>query len=455
MRSLNARLLLAATITLAAFLGLTGFTLDQAFQRSAVSAVQDRLQAQVYMLLSAAQFEAPEKRVMPASLPDPRLSTPSSGLYAQMTRDDGVVVWRSLSMLGLSIPVEKPQRMGITEFNEVTASDGTPLYAVSFTVRYDGKKRNDARIYTVQVAENRQAHDNQVKAFRRHMSAWLAAAAIVLLLVQAMILHWGLRPLRRVAEEVREVESGHKEAVGGSYPTELQRLVINLNALIRNSTANLERYRRALGDLAHSFKTPLAVLRSAADGGVQVEELRTTVREQVSRLDSTVAYQLHRAAASGRSALATPIAVEPPIRKIVQSLTKVYAQRDLKYETRVDSGARFFGDEGDLLEIVGNLAENASKWAAGRVRITARVAGRDGRNRPPLELVIEDDGPGIPPDKWQTIFERGYRADTAVPGHGIGLAIVRDLVIEVYRGELDVGQSADLGGARVSAKLTF
>lgn len=454
-RSLNARLLLAATMTLAAFLGLTGFTLDEAFQRSALSAVQDRLQAQVYMLLSAAQFEAPEKRVMPSSLPDPRLSTPSSGLYAQMTRDDGAVVWRSLSMLGLSIPVDKPMRMGITEFTEVVASDGTPLYAVSFTVRYDGKKRNDERIYTVQVAENRQGFDNQVKAFRRHMSAWLAAAAIVLLLVQALILHWGLRPLRRVAEEVREIEAGSKEAVGGSYPSELQRLVTNLNALIRNSTANLERYRRALGDLAHSFKTPLAVLRSAADGGVAVEELRSTVREQVSRLDSTVAYQLHRAAASGRSALATPIPVEPSVRKVVQSLSKVYAQRNLKYDVRIDPGAKFFGDEGDLLEIVGNLAENASKWAGSMVRVTARVEGRDGKSRPPLALVIEDDGPGIPPDKWQTIFERGYRADTAVPGHGIGLAIVRDLVIEVYRGKLSAGKSEELGGARVAATLTF
>ncbi|MFO1435019.1 MAG: ATP-binding protein [Gammaproteobacteria bacterium] len=455
MRSLNARLLLAATITLAAFLGLTGFALDEAFQRSASSAVQERLQAQVYMLLSAAQFEAPEKRVLPATLPDPRLSTPSSGFYAQMIRDDGAVVWRSLSMLGLSIPATTPAHMGVTEFGEAAASDGTRLFTVSFTVRWEGKKRNEPRIYTVQVAETRQGYDNQVQAFRRSLSAWLAAAALVLLLVQAMILHWGLRPLRRVAEEVREVESGRKEAIGGSYPTELQRLVTNLNALIRNSTANLERYRRALGDLAHSFKTPLAVMRSAADGGAKVEDLRATVREQVGRLDSTVAYQLQRAAASGRSALATPIAVEPQIRKIVQSLSKVYAGRNLVFEVNVDDGARFFGDEGDLLEIVGNLSENASKWAHRKVRISANIVRRSDKSRPPLDIIIEDDGPGIPPDKLQTIFERGYRADTAVPGHGIGLAIVRDLVKEVYHGELSAGRSEALGGARVHARVTF
>jgi len=455
MRSLNARLLLAATLTLAAFLGLTGFTLDQAFQRSALSATRDRLQGQVYMLLSAAQFEAPEKRMMPTSLPDPRLSTPSSGLYAQLTREDGTTVWRSLSMLGLTIPVDRPTRMGVPIFGTAKASDGTPLFTLVFSVRWEGKRRNDERVYTVQVAESRQEYDNQVQAFRRNLGIWLAASAIVLLAVQALILHWGLRPLRRVAEEVREVESGRKESLIGDYPTELQRLVVNLNALIRNSKANLERYRRALGDLAHSFKTPLAVMRSAADTGGRVEELRETVREQVSRLDNAVQYQLQRAAASGRSALATPIAVEPVVNKVVQSLAKVYADRRLQFEVAVERGAEFFGDEGDLLEIVGNLAENASKWAKQRVRIRASVGAGTDRSRRPLELSIEDDGPGIPPDECKTIFERGYRADTAVPGHGIGLAIVRDLVYEVYHGELKVGRSDDLGGARVVARVTF
>jgi two-component system sensor histidine kinase PhoQ len=455
MRSLNARLLLAATLVLAAFLGLTGFTLDQAFQRTALSATQDRLQGQVYMLLSAAQFEAPEKRMMPTSLPDPRLSTPSSGLYAQLTRDDGTTVWRSLSMLGLTIAVERPTRMGVPIFGTATASDGTPLFTLTFSVRWEGKRRNDERVYTVQVAESRQEYDNQVQAFRRSLSTWLAVSALVLLAVQALILHWGLRPLRRVAEEVGEVESGRKESLSGDYPTELQRLVINLNALIRNSKANLERYRRALGDLAHSFKTPLAVMRSAADTGGRVEDLRETVREQVSRLDNTVQYQLQRAAASGRSALATPIAVEPVVNKVVQSLAKVYAGRKLQFDVTVERGAEFFGDEGDLLEIVGNLAENASKWAARRVRIRAGAGAGAKTSRRPLELIIEDDGPGIPADQCKTIFERGYRADTAVPGHGIGLAIVRDLVYEVYHGKLTVGRSEDLGGARVVARVTF
>jgi len=415
--------------------------------------VQDRLQGQVYMLLSAAQFEASEKRMMPATLPDPRLSTPSSGLYAQLVREDGTLVWRSLSMLGLSIPVNPPMRLGVPSFRSGTASDETPLFTLTFSVRWEGKSAGE-RIYTVQVAESKQSYMHQVMTFRRSLWGWLAAAAIVLLLVQAIILHWGLRPIRKVAEEVNEVESGRQEALSGDYPTELQRLVTNLNALIRNSKAHLERYRRALGDLAHSFKTPLAVMRSAAEGGARLEDLRDTVRDQVNRLDHTVAYQLQRAAASGRSALAMPIVVEPIVKKIVQSLTKVYADRKLAFDTAVSKGLEFYGDEGDLLEILGNLADNACKWANSRVRVRATRTAVGAPSRGGLELAVEDDGPGIPPQQWAAIFDRGFRGNPTVEGHGIGLAIVKELVEEVYHGELSVAQS-DLGGALVRARVTF
>ncbi|MGQ0656914.1 MAG: ATP-binding protein [Chromatiales bacterium] len=453
MRSLNARLLMAATLTLAAFLGLTGFALDQAFQKSALTAVQDRLQGQVYTLLSAAKFEASDQRTMPTTLPDPRLSTPGSGLYAQLVREDGTLLWRSLSMLGLSMPVSRPGRMGVPSFGTATASDGTPLFTLAFSVAWEDR-RGDEQAYIVQVAESKQGYLQQVSSFRRSLWGWFAAAGIVLLAVQALILRWGLRPLRMVAEEVKEVESGRKGALVGGYPAELQRLVTNLNALIRNSEAHLERYRRALGDLAHSFKTPLAVMRGAAESGAKLEELRETVREQVNRLDHTVAYQLQRAAASGRSALATPIAVEPIVAKVLQSLTKVYADRKLTLDRNVSKGLDFYGDEGDLMEILGNLADNACKWANRRVRVRAKKVDGAKPSRGGIELAVDDDGPGIPAEQWDAIFRRGFRGDAAVEGHGIGLAIVKELVEEVYRGDLTVARS-DLGGASVRARVSF
>jgi two-component system sensor histidine kinase PhoQ len=456
MRSLNARLLIAASIVLVAFLGLTGFALDQAFRRSALTAVQDRLQAQVYMLLSAASFRAAEARMMPKTLPDPRLSTPSSGLYAQVARHEGKsnrLIWRSASLLGLTLPVSPAGTPGVPQFDRVRASDRTPLFMLSFTVRYELRKGNP-RLYTVEVAETTQGYNDQVRIFRQSLWGWLAAAAAGLLAMQALILRWGLTPLRRVAAEVIEVESGRQPEISGDYPRELQGLVINLNALIRNSKAHLERYRRALGDLAHSFKTPLAVLRGAAEGDSGLAGLRTTVSEQVDRLDRTVAYQLHRAAASGRSAMATPIAVEPVVVKIVQSLNKVYGDRRLKLAADVSHGVEFYGDEGDLMEIIGNLADNACKWARTQVVIRARTGPAEAGGRPGLIIEVEDDGPGIPREQSEAIFKRGYRVDTAVEGHGIGLAIVKELVEQVFNGELRLADAA-LGGTRVIARMKF
>jgi two-component system sensor histidine kinase PhoQ len=453
MRSLNARLLAAATIIVAGFLSLTGLALDQAFRESALTAMRDRLQAQVYMLLSAASFDKPDKRVMPATLPDPRLSTPGSGLYAQVSRDDGTPVWRSSSMLGITLPPVQASQPGVPMFYTAEAADGTPLFELILKVRWEAGK-GAPHNYIVQVAETAASYENQLKSFRRSLRGWLAAAAAVLLAMQVLILRWGLRPLRQVAEELTRVESGQQPEIRGDYPAELGGLVTNLNALIRSSAAHLERYRRSLGDLAHSFKTPLAVLRGSAEGERAPEELRQTVKEQVWRLDRTVAYQLQRAAASGRRALAAPLPVTPALNKVLQSLAKVYADRRLQMETRMDRPVEFFGDEGDLLEIIGNLTDNACKWARQRVRITVRAAGDESSTRPGIVIEVEDDGPGIPPQEWQRIFERGYRADTAVEGHGIGLAIVRDLVDEVYHGHLEVTGSS-LGGACVRAHLRF
>lgn len=453
MRSLNARLLAAATIIVAGFLSLTGLALDQAFRESALTAMRDRLQAQVYMLLSAASFDKPDRRVMPATLPDPRLSTPGSGFYAQLSRDDGTAVWRSSSMLGIALPPAPISQPGVPLFYTLAAADGAPLFGLAFKVRWEEGK-SAPRNYVVQVAETAASYENQLKSFRRSLRGWLAAAAVVLLAMQALILRWGLRPLRQVAEEVTRVENGRQPEIRGDYPTELGGLVTNLNALIHSSAAHLERYRRSLGDLAHSFKTPLAILRSTAEGQGAPEELRQTVKEQVRRLDHTVAYQLQRAAASGRRALAAPLPVAPVLNKVLQSLAKVYADRRLQMESRMDRPVEFFGDESDLLEIIGNLADNACKWARQRVRITIQATGGESSTRPGLIIAVEDDGPGIPPQEWQRIFERGYRADTAVDGYGIGLAIVRDLVDEVYHGRLEVTGSR-LGGACVRAHLRF
>ena len=452
MRSLRSRLLIGASIVLAAFLGLTGLSLDRAFRDSALAAVQDRLRAQVYMLLGAANPDAFNRLTLPQALPEARFSTPDSGLYADLMDSQGALVWHSPSSLGLALPFFPAVRNpGDTQFAPLDASDGTPLFVLAFTVSWE-ITRNQYQLYTFRVAEARQDFDDQVWSFRRGLWGWLLASTGVLLAAQGLILRWSLQPLRQVAAEVKEIETGRRDELSGGYPEELQPLTMNLNALLRQGRTHLERYRNALGDLAHSLKTPLAVARGALENDADPGELRRTLSEQMERMNHTVDYQLQRAAAAGRIALSAPLPVAPVARKILDSLAKVYANRAPHLRAEIAATTVFYGDEGDLLEILGNLADNACKWCHRQVVVRAHPADHDGR----MELVVEveDDGPGIPADQAPLLLNRGQRADPTVAGQGIGLAVVRDLVEEVYYGRLEIGQGA-LGGARVRARLRF
>jgi two-component system sensor histidine kinase PhoQ len=189
-----------------------------------------------------------------------------------------------------------------------------------------------------------------------------------------------------------------------------------------------------MGDLAHSLKTPLAVLRS-------LPERPALLDEQIERMDHIVQYQLQRAATAGRSALAAPLPVQASVTRLANTLQKVYADRAIVLEQRISTKACFRGDEGDLLELLGNLLDNACKWSRHTVRITAQM--QDGR----LALLVEDDGPGIAADQVEQVLQRGGRLDEATPGHGIGMAMVRDIVT-AYQGELSIERSA-LGGAAI------
>ena len=217
----------------------------------------------------------------------------------------------------------------------------------------------------------------------------------------------------------------------------------NINSLIRHAQARQQRYRDGLSDLAHSLKTPLAILQGLADRvGYDGAESQHTLSEQVARMNQIVSHQLQRAAASGHAAWVRSLAVKPAVERIARSLHKVYVEKAIMWELRIPDNMGFQGDEGDLMEVLGNLMDNAWKYGRSRVRISG-ISSAQG-----MELHIEDDGGGIPADQADEVLKRGHRMDQQQPGQGIGLTVAYE-IIRAYGGELKFGQS-DLGGTDVT-----
>jgi two-component system sensor histidine kinase PhoQ len=236
------------------------------------------------------------------------------------------------------------------------------------------------------------------------------------------------------------------------YPRELSPLADSINAFIESERENLERQRNILADLAHSLKTPLAVLRTRLDADTNDDDLRQDLDEQLKRMNDIVGYQLSRAASASHKLFAAPLPIEGDAEDIVRGLEKVYAAKGVLCEFEIAPEARFYGERGDLQELLGNLLENAFKWARSRVLLTVRVGDTGTNRRPGLVTMVEDDGPGIPQDRIALVLQRGVRGDERVQGHGIGLAIVQDIV-RSYRGELEVSESEELGGAKFKVTL--
>ena len=447
MLSLNARLTLSASLVLVAFLGLTGLVLERAFRQAGLAAARDRLQGQVYTLLAAAEVEGGRGLVMPLALPDARLSSPDSGLYARVVDDTGNVLWQSPSLLDIRIPFSASAADGVAEFAPITAADGRDLYAMSFSVQWELGAGGERRL-AFQVAESRDILGAQLRHFRRSLWGWLVAAALALILVQGLVLRFGLAPLRRVAAELADIESGTGQYLSSDYPRELRTLTERINGFIASGRDRLDRSRNALAELAHSLKTPLAVLRSLVEGDPGREEVRDTLADQTTRMHRTIDYQLQRAATSGPAPLAPPVDIGRLAHRLRDSMLKVYGRKSLQVDIEVADGAAFRGDEGDLMELLGNLLDNGCKWARQRVRVRVGTKG----NGEGLTLEVHDDGPGIPANQADEVLARGVRADVSTPGHGIGLAVVRDIVVEAYAGEVRITAS-DLGGALVTVHL--
>jgi two-component system sensor histidine kinase PhoQ len=438
-KSLSVRLLLSAGLVLAAFFALASVVLEQGFRESAEQALKEKLQVHVYSLLSAAELKNSGDLNMPSSLPEPRFATPGSGLYGFIHSTKKNPVWRSPSAIGLNVTPPPELKAGNSAF--LMAEHGR--YALHYAVIWKNVVGVE-REYIFTVTEDAQFVSSQVEQFRKTLRVWLLALGVGLILIQSILLRWGIKPLRVIVRDLEAIEKGRKTHLDGDYATELEGLAGNLNAFINSERAHLERYRNALADLAHSLKTPLSIMRGCADS---FSVNKDTVKEQISRMDEIVEYQLQRAAAKGGHKTAGAVDLSVIIKKISASLGKVYIDKNITFDMDVTEQSQVYCDEGDLYEIAGNLMDNACKWCRGTVKVNVSVNQRKGRQNFAVLLEIEDDGPGIPAEKLADILKRGVRADENIHGHGIGMAVVYELT-GLLGGLLEGKKSEALGGMK-------
>jgi two-component system sensor histidine kinase PhoQ len=441
--SLRARLLFLVVGALAVSLSLVGLALDAAYTRSAEADLGSQMETWVYLVLGATEVTGVDEIQVQDDLGDPRLSQPTSGIYVHVHGDQAH--WNSPSSLGLELPELAQARPGEVRFTPSQAVDGYSVF--QYGVAWELPDRS-VLPFTVSVRVEGDKLGKQVRSFRRGLWRSLGGAGLILALALSVFFALGLRPLRRIAVDVAAIESGERETLAGPYPKELEPLTGNLDRLLRTEKANQARYRSALDSLAHSLKTPLAVLRAGLVKGAGPET--RGMEQAVDEMHHLITSRLQRAAASTRRTMAAPVVVLEQAQRLLASLQKVHSQDLKNVEVNIPDELVFYGEKRDLLELMGNLLDNAFKYGDGSVRLEAGELGA-GAGRPGLWISVENDGRPIPEDRKESLLQRGVRGDERVEGHGLGLTIVMELVT-AYGGTVSIGRS-DLGGAQILVEL--
>lgn len=430
--SLRRRLLVSSCVVLLLSLGLTGVALDRAFERSLVSGQAERLFLRVLNLLGESELQG-DGLWLPQYLAEERYNSPESGLVALVLDSDRRVVWQSLSSRWFDQLDWVRNQSPIPPGQEQYGSHNGYVYE-RYAVVWDDRR------FEYWVLEDAAPLNQPLLTFRRQLWGGLAGVTITLLVALWLVARWGLRPLRTVARNLQQIRSGDKARLEGVYPDELRPLTDNLNRLLEAEQGQRERYRQAMADLAHSLKTPLAVMRTLSPG----EEAE--LNDQINRMDQIIRYQLQRAVTDARSGpvLGQRSSLDQALERLGRALGKAFYHEDKVLDLPEGGGPWYVAlDTNDLLEVLGNLLENGFKY--GRSVISVSVASDETASD--LWVVnIDDDGPGISPEKRDRVLARGQRLDSLQPGQGIGLSMVKDILAS-YGARLLI-EDSPLGGAR-------
>lgn len=439
--SIQSRLLVTASVVLLVFLGVTGWVLDQTFSRSVIKGAQQQLQLIVYALMGSAS-EKNRQLQFSDNLAEPRLAQPDSGLYAFVSDGQGEVLWRSRSAFLTEVASDggaSSVSSGFV-FSELQQQSQPPRFSLSHAVTWEGLA-NERVIFT--AVADQASYRRAIEDFRQSLGIGLGSVALVFILVQALALRWGLTPLLRMQREVAELERGKRERLSDGYPIELKNLAVNLQRFVTHEQSQRRRYSQALDNLAHSLKTPLSVISNAL---TESQPSAPLLQEQVQRMQDVVANQLNRATLAAPLALGSRIPAQATLERLVAALRIAYPQTEIA--TRLQAAGYLRGDSSDLLEIFGNVLENACKFSRSWVGVSAETITLE---RVMVRVIIEDDGPGIAVDQRAAVLKRGQRADSQTPGQGIGLSVAAELVA-LYQGKLVI-DDREAGGARICITL--
>jgi signal transduction histidine kinase len=450
--SLAGRLFFSAVALSVIVLLTAGIILSAINRRTVEAAFDERLKLYLKVLVADVAALSDGGNVEPGNLGEPQFQIPLSGWYWQIIRVDresaaSSILRTSRSLFSSRLPalVEPglPSARGDFRDGYLTGPEGWRIRIVEQEIDLGEQNR-----FVISVAGNAEEIAEESRRFEFTLVIILTLLASALAFSAFLQVRYGLTPLRRLSQSLAEVRGGEKDHVEGDFPEEVAPLAQELNQVLDVNREIVARARGQVGNLAHALKTPLSVLLNEA--GSDPGPLAEKVREQSAVMRDQVQYYLDRARAAARAATIGNITdIEPVIAAFIRAFEKIYRDRNLTFETEIEPGLRFRGEKQDLEEMIGNLADNAGKWADTRVMI--RGGPLEGSAPPMLVLTVDDDGPGLAEEARKEATKRGRRLDETRPGSGLGLSIVVDLAA-LYGGSFHLDDSP-LGGLRARLVL--
>jgi len=433
---------MSAVLWSAAALAIGGMLLSLAFRDYVLTDVDEKLEILIDTMVGVSEISPEGVLRFSQPLHDQRFATPYSGWYWQISEVDEAP-FRSRSLWDFELTPDLGDRTFSLKLSEAEGPDGQTLRIAERDIILPEADR----IFRYQVGTDTAEVREAIAEFNWLLMSALGLIMLTVTLALVIQVAYGLRPLRNLRRRMSDVRSGAATRLDGDWPADLSPLTQEINALIDQNEKLVARARTHVGNLAHALKTPLSVIQNEVEGDETAKS--KAIGTQVRSIRDHIDHHLKRARiAGGGSGPGLPI--KDRVAKIGRAIERLNAETGLQVEVECPDDLTFDGEKEDFDEVMGNIVDNAGKWATAIVSITACKMPPTER-RPMLEIRVEDDGPGVPDEELETLFERGKRLDEHVPGTGLGLAIVRDIV-ELYGGTATLAR-AELGGLAVILRL--